>query len=90
MTLQKRVDEVGDDDDEWEPVEPITSLVPLCVGGDQFSPNTSHVMLKWTVNSKLAMGHQADPVHCYKFHILQQTCTAQYFTLLFRTGEDEE
>jgi hypothetical protein len=23
--LQKGVDEVGEDDDEWEPVEPITS-----------------------------------------------------------------
>jgi hypothetical protein len=24
--LQNGVDEVGEDDDEWEPVEPITSL----------------------------------------------------------------
>ncbi len=29
------------------------------------------------------MGHQADPAHCNKFHILQQICSTQYFTILF-------
>jgi hypothetical protein len=36
--------------------------------GAWFSPNTSHVIQKRTVNSTLAMGHQADPAHCYEFH----------------------
>jgi hypothetical protein len=33
-------------------------------GGAQFSPNTSQVIQKWTVNATLAMGHQVDPAHC--------------------------
>ncbi len=39
--------------------------------GARFSPNTSLVTWKWMVNATLTMGHQADPAHCYKFHILQ-------------------
>jgi hypothetical protein len=29
------------------------------------------------------MGHQADPAHCYKFHIYRQIHSTQYFTILF-------
>jgi hypothetical protein len=50
----------------------------------QFSPNTSHELWKRTVNATLAMGYQADLAHYYKFHILQQICSTQYFTILFR------
>jgi hypothetical protein len=32
VTLQKGVDEVGDDDDEWESVEPITSPCDSVLG----------------------------------------------------------
>ncbi len=39
-----------------------------------------------TVNATLAMGHQADLAHCYKFHILQRNSSTQYFTTLFGTG----
>ncbi len=53
-------------------------------GGTQFSPNTSHELWKRTVNATLAMGYQADLAHYYKFHILQQICSTQYFTILFR------
>jgi hypothetical protein len=93
---------VVDDDNEWEPVGPITSPcvsgywglsskkpseigypVPLCAGGAQFSPHTSHVIRKQTVNATFATSHQADPAHCYKFHILQWICSTQYFTILF-------
>jgi hypothetical protein len=27
-------------------------------------------------------GHQANLVHCYKFHILERICNTQYFTTL--------
>jgi hypothetical protein len=93
---------VVDDDNEWEPVEPITSPcvsgywglsgekpseigypVSLCAGGAQFSPHTSHMIRKRTVNATLATSHQADPAHCYKFHILQRICSTQYFTIFF-------
>jgi hypothetical protein len=60
--------------------------MPVCAGGGgaQFSPNTSHMIWKRMVNTTLAMGHQAYPVHCYyKFHILQLNCSTQYFTILF-------
>ncbi len=70
-----------DDDNDWEPVEPITVLGVLRVkcqkaslnrwpiactggGGARFSPNTSHVIQKWSVNATLMMGYQADPAHC--------------------------
>ncbi len=39
-------------------------------GGAQFSPNTSHVILKRMVKATLAAGHQADLAQCQKFHIL--------------------
>ncbi len=29
------------------------------------------MILKQMANATLTMGHQANPVHCYKFHILQ-------------------
>jgi hypothetical protein len=45
--------------------------------------HASHEIQKWTVNATLAMGHQADPGHCYRFHILQQNCSTQNFTILF-------
>ncbi len=62
----------------------ICKLMPLCEGrGSQFSSNTSHMIRKQTVNATLAMGHQADPAHRYKFHILQRACSTQYFTILF-------
>ncbi len=35
------------------------------------------------VTVTLTMGHQANPEHCYKFHILQQICSKQYFSILF-------
>jgi hypothetical protein len=38
---------------------------------------------KQTTNATLAMDHQADPTHSYKFSILQQICNTQYFTILF-------
>jgi hypothetical protein len=40
-------------------------------GGLGFSPNTSHMIWKWRVNTTFAISHQADPARCYKFHILQ-------------------
>ncbi len=60
--------------------------------GAQFSPNTSHVIQKRTVNATCAMGHQANSAHCYKFIILQQICSTQYLTLqyYFGTGEEDE
>ncbi len=45
-------------------------------GGTRFSPNTSHLIRKRTVNATLAMGHQADPAHCYKYLILQTNLQA--------------
>jgi hypothetical protein len=51
-----------------------------CGGVAWFSPNTSHVIRKRTVDPALAMGHQADPAHCYKFHILQMNLQ---YTIIF-------
>ncbi len=45
--------------------------MPVPTGEAGFSPNTSQVIRKRTINAILALGHQADQVHCYKFHILQ-------------------
>jgi hypothetical protein len=41
------------------------------------------------VNETLVTGHQANTVHCYKFHILQQICSTQYLQYYFGTGEDD-
>jgi hypothetical protein len=41
-------------------------------GGAWFSPNTSHMMQKRTVNATLRMGHQADPAHCYISYITDE------------------
>jgi hypothetical protein len=54
----------------------------MCGGGLVLTQHQS-CHRKWTINRTLAMGHQADPVHCYKFHILQQICSIQYYTILF-------
>jgi hypothetical protein len=65
--------------------------MPVCAGGAQFSPNTNHVILKQMVNARLAMGHQDDLAHCYKFHILQRNCSTPHFTIYFwGTWEDDE
>jgi hypothetical protein len=61
----------------------------MCVWGAQFLPNTSHVLRKRQCNTRDC--HQADPAHCYKFHILQQIFSTYYLTILFfGTGEDDE
>jgi hypothetical protein len=50
------------------------------------STNTSQ-----TVSATLATGHQADPVHCYKFHILQQICITNYILNYYLgSGEDDK
>jgi hypothetical protein len=58
-------------------------------GGSVLTQHQSHNRIR-TVNAILVTGHQADPVHCYKFHILQQICSPQYFTILFGTLEDDK
>jgi hypothetical protein len=100
------------DDDEWEPVEPVTSPCdnlsgywglsakkaslnrrPIAYtaggGGAQFSPNTSHVIRKRMVNATLVTGHQADPVHCYKFNILHMNAVPIFYNNYFGSGEDD-
>jgi hypothetical protein len=54
-------------------------------GGEEGSvlTNTSHVIQKQAVDATLAMGHQADLAHCYKFHILQ---TNLQYTLFWDWG----
>ncbi len=85
VMLQKEVDEASEDDNEWEPrFRSTESSVPkaslnrwpgasICRGGEGLGshPNMCHVVEKQGVNTTLALGHQADPVHRYKFHILQ-------------------
>ncbi len=62
--------------------------MPLPAGGGAlFSPNTSHVIRKQTVNAILMMSHQADLARCHKFHILQTICGLQYY---FGTREDDK
>jgi hypothetical protein len=56
-------------------------------GRAQFSPNTSHVIRKRTVNGTLAMGHQADPVHYYKFHILQANSQYTIINIILGLGK---
>jgi hypothetical protein len=41
------------------------------------------VIQKQAVDATFAMGHQADPAHCYKFHILQ---TNLQYTLFWDWG----
>jgi hypothetical protein len=40
-------------------------------GGLSSHPTPGHVIRKWTVNTSLKKGHQANQVHCWKFHIIQ-------------------
>ncbi len=54
----------------------------MCGGWAQFSPKNSHVIRKRTFNATLMTGHYADPANCYKFNILLQNCSTQYFTIL--------
>ncbi len=50
----------------------------MCRRGSVLTQNQSRDM-ETKVNATLLIGHQADPMHCYKFHILQELCSYMLF-----------
>jgi hypothetical protein len=62
--------------------------VPLSVGGG--SVLTQHQSYDWirTVNATLMTGHQANPVHCYKFSV--RFAVHNILKYYFGTGEDDK
>ncbi len=64
--------------------EPVLNRLPgasMWEGGSILTQHQSNDR-KLAVNATLAVGHQAHPARCYKFHILQQVCSTQYYTII--------
>jgi hypothetical protein len=64
--------------------------MPILRGVVGSHPTPSHMIRKLTVNSALAMGHQADPAHCKKcptFHTTVVHKNTLYIIIL--TWEDD-